>query len=245
MGKLDLQSRLDFDMEEAFADVAISSEFSPQLFLVPTDLQMNSWRYRGVKRAIDVLCSTLLMTICLVPGLLIAAAIALTSEGPVFYSEIRVGRGKRPFRIWKFRSMRTKGSGHDRMETVSRFEVLSRWRTEKDLHDPRITRVGRFIRTWSLDELPQLINVFLGDMSLVGPRPVVRAELPLYKHLLDFYLATTPGLSGLWQVSGRSNLTFSARARLDAYYVQSWSLRQDCMILVRTIPAVVRRVGAR
>ena len=141
MGKLDLQSRLDFDMEEAFADVAISSEFSPQLFLVPTDLQMNSWRYRGVKRAIDVLCSTLLMTICLVPGLLIAAAIALTSEGPVFYSEIRVGRGKRPFRIWKFRSMRTKGSGHDRMETVSRFEVLSRWRTEKDLHDPRITRV--------------------------------------------------------------------------------------------------------
>jgi lipopolysaccharide/colanic/teichoic acid biosynthesis glycosyltransferase len=232
-------------MNEVLADESINLEFSPQLFLVPTDLQMKSWRYRGAKRAIDLCCSTLLMLLCLVPGLLIAAAIALTSKGPIFYSEIRVGRGKRPFRIWKFRSMRAPRISHNRAETTAHLKVLTRWRTEKDLPDPRITPVGRFLRSWSLDELPQLINVFRGDMSLVGPRPVVRAELSLYRHLLDFYLATTPGLSGLWQVSGRSNLSFSARARLDASYVQSWSLRQDFVILVRTIPAVVRRVGAR
>jgi len=141
--------------------------------------------------------------------------------------------------------MLVKNVDRGRFEAVPHFEVHSRWRTHKDIHDPRITAVGRFLRRWSLDELPQLINVLRGDMSLVGPRPVVKAELPLYEHLLHFYLAATPGLSGLWQVSGRSNVNFSKRARLDATYVRSWSLHRDFTILARTVPAVLRRVGAR
>jgi len=116
---------------------------------------------------------------------------------------------------------------------------------DKRGYDPRITRIGRFLRRWSLDEVPQLFNVLRGDMSLIGPRPVVKAETHLYKHLLPFYLAATPGLSGLWQVSGRSNLDYEARARLDATYVQTWSLKADFKILVRTVPTVLRRIGAR
>jgi lipopolysaccharide/colanic/teichoic acid biosynthesis glycosyltransferase len=115
----------------------------------------------------------------------------------------------------------------------------------KDVPDPRITWVGGFLRKWSLDELPQLINVLRGDMSLVGPRPIVEAELPMYGHLKHFYLAAIPGLSGLWQVSGRSNISFAARVNLDASYVRYWSLRGDLKILLRTVPAVLRRVGAR
>jgi exopolysaccharide production protein ExoY len=235
----------NMEFEEAYIESTSPGDSSPQLCLVPAAIEMSSWRYRGLKRAVDLVLSTAILIPCLIPGLVIALAIALSSEGPVFYREVRIGRGRKPFRIWKFRSMCVPKVPHNNFETARHLEVLSRWRTQKDTLDPRITTVGCFLRRWSLDELPQLINVLRGEMSLVGPRPVVRAELPLYKHLLDFYLATTPGLSGLWQVSGRSNLSFSARAKLDATYVRSWSLRQDLIILVRTIPAVLRRVGAR
>jgi lipopolysaccharide/colanic/teichoic acid biosynthesis glycosyltransferase len=123
--------------------------------------------------------------------------------------------------------------------------TLLHWRVHKTHSDPRITPIGGFLRRWSLDELPQLLNVFRGDMSLIGPRPVIAAEVPLYGHLQHFYLAATPGLSGLWQVSGRSNVSFAARANLDASYVRNWSLPGDFAILLRTVPAVLCRVGAR
>jgi exopolysaccharide production protein ExoY len=245
MGFLSTQSQLGYAPEEFDTTTAIYEDAVPRLSLVPAASRMQSWQYQVVKRGVDLVCATLMITACVVPGLMIAAAIALTSKGSIFYSEVRIGQGGRPFRIWKFRSMRTKMTRYSQIEAVPHLEFLSRWRTDKDCHDPRITPVGRFIRRWSLDELPQLINVFRGDMSLVGPRPVVRAELPLYEHLLDFYLAATPGLSGLWQVSGRSNVNFSTRAKLDASYVRSWSLRSDLVILARTLPAVLRRVGAR
>ncbi len=233
------------DLEAAYLIAAAEQEQVRQPFLVAVGSGMGSWRYRTVKRSIDVLLSSLMLLLCFIPGLIIAAAVALSSRGPVFYTEIRVGQRRRPFRIWKFRSMRCGMTAFSAFSEMPHFEVLSRWRVRKDCHDPRITAVGRFIRRWSLDELPQLFNVLKGDMSLVGPRPVVRAELPLYKHLVGFYLTTVPGLSGLWQVSGRSDLSFSARAKLDASYVKSWSLRQDFIIMARTIPAVLRRVGAR
>jgi lipopolysaccharide/colanic/teichoic acid biosynthesis glycosyltransferase len=123
--------------------------------------------------------------------------------------------------------------------------VVLQWRMDKRQHDPRVTKVGRFLRRWSLDEVPQIINILCGDMSLVGPRPIVKAETDLYKDLLPFYLAATPGLSGLWQVSGRSNLDYGTRAKLDATYVRTWSLKSDLRILMRTVPAVLRRIGAR
>jgi undecaprenyl-phosphate galactose phosphotransferase len=116
---------------------------------------------------------------------------------------------------------------------------------DKRQPDPRVTLIGRFLRRWSLDEVPQLINVLRGDMSLIGPRPIVKAETYYYKDLLPFYLAATPGLSGLWQVSGRSDLDYDERAKLDASYVRNWSLAADLKIFLRTIPAVLGRVGAR
>jgi undecaprenyl-phosphate galactose phosphotransferase len=200
------------------------------------ELPLVSWRYRYVKRAFDVLCALLMMLLFLVPGLIIAFLIRMTSPYPVFYREERIGRNGTPFRIWKFRSMRPHGAPH--------LNVLQ-WRMDKHSNDPRITPIGGFLRRWSLDEMPQVINVLRGDMSLIGPRPVVEAETHFYKQLLPYYLAATPGLSGLWQVSGRSDLDYEARAKLDAHYVRTWSLTADFSILFRTIPAVIGRVGAR
>lgn len=215
-------------------------QVAPGPFIVPTDLPTNSWQYRSVKRMIDVAGALCMFAIFLVPGLLIALAILITSPYPVFYSEQRIGRNGVPFRIWKFRSMRPHVARRAHADGV-----VLQWRMDKRRHDPRITLIGRFLRRWSLDEVPQIFNVLRGDMSLIGPRPIVKAETYNYKHLLSFYLAATPGLSGLWQVSGRSDLNYSERARLDAAYVQNWSLAQDFKILMRTVPAVLGRVGAR
>jgi lipopolysaccharide/colanic/teichoic acid biosynthesis glycosyltransferase len=114
----------------------------------------------------------------------------------------------------------------------------------KHIADPRITALGSFLRGWSLDELPQFFNVLCGEMSLIGPRPIVQAELHLYGDLLEYYLCVKPGLSGLWQVSGRSNLDYARRAELDAKYVRTRSLVSDISLIFRTIPAVLRREGS-
>jgi lipopolysaccharide/colanic/teichoic acid biosynthesis glycosyltransferase len=207
--------------------------------VVPVE-QLDSWHYRYVKRAVDIVGALLGLAIFLVPGLLIALAILITSPYPVFYCEERIGRYGVPFRIFKFRSMRPHAAHRERPEGV-----VLQWRMDKRRHDPRVTFIGRFLRRWSLDEVPQVFNILRGDMSLIGPRPIVRAETYHYKHLLSFYLAATPGLSGLWQVSGRSDLDYAERSRLDAAYVRNWSLAADFKILLRTIPAVLGRVGAR
>jgi exopolysaccharide production protein ExoY len=223
-----------------------ASELPDLVFMQYPDAPWESWRYRYAKRAVDVLGASTMLVLSAIPSLVIAAAIRLTSAGPVFYREERVGRNGRPFRIWKFRSMRPKRSGKD--VTTSLEDSDDHWRLSKGSNngaaDPRITPIGCFLRKWSLDELPQIINVLRGDMSLVGPRPVVEAETSLYGDLLPFYLAATPGLSGLWQVSGRSNVDFEKRARLDAFYVQTWSLKTDFYLLGRTVSAVLSRSGA-
>ncbi len=209
-----------------------------------TTLLVNDWRYRYVKRALDVICASLMLIGFLVPGLVIAAIIRLSSPYPVFYREERIGRDGKAFQIWKFRSMRPHRATLANPGTHPETTVLQ-WRMQKRKDDPRITPVGRFLRRWSLDELPQIFNVLRGEMSLIGPRPVVKAETYLYKGLLPYYLSAKPGLSGLWQVSGRSNLDYDERAELDASYVQTWSLALDINILLRTLPAVLSRVGAR
>ena len=212
--------------------------------VLPVDLPLESWRYRYVKRALDIIGALLMFAVFVIPGTLIALAMLLTSPYPVFYHEERVGRGGRPFRIWKFRSMRPHATPH-RITNPHSDGVVLQWRMDKRNPDPRVTTIGRFLRRWSLDEVPQVFNVLRGDMSLIGPRPIVKAETYCYKHLLSFYLAATPGLSGLWQVSGRSDLDYAERAKLDATYVQNWTLTADLKILLRTIPAVLSRVGAR
>jgi lipopolysaccharide/colanic/teichoic acid biosynthesis glycosyltransferase len=208
------------------------------------EIQLNNLRYRYLKRAIDFFSSLFLIFLSAVPGLLIAAAIVLTSRGSVFYREKRVGRGGKHFRIWKFRSMHQNAAGKNHVKANHADGVVLEWRMCKQRRDPRITVVGGFLRRWSLDELPQLFNVLTGDMSLVGPRPIVESETGLYGDLLPYYLAATPGLSGAWQVSGRSEVGYDDRVRLDASYVSSWSMRNDFGILFRTLPAVLSRIGA-
>jgi exopolysaccharide production protein ExoY len=240
-----LQSQVVYDEPSVTFDEtqAVSSDHSAQYLVFP-GLPLDSWRYRYVKRAVDIVLATMMGLVLLIPCLLIALLIRLTSPYPVFYREIRIGREGVPFGIWKFRSMKPHTALRSSQATHPESTVLQ-WRIQKHHNDPRITPIGRFLRRWSLDELPQLFNVLRGEMSLIGPRPVVRAETRMYRDLLPYYLAATPGLSGLWQVSGRSDLDFEARANLDADYVEHWSLRSDLSILFRTIPAVLKRVGAR
>lgn len=205
---------------------------------------VESWRYKYVKRAFDLCSALIIIAIFAIPGLLIAAAILLTSKGPIFYREQRIGSNGHTFRIWKFRSMYRNAEQEARIAHVQAGARVLKWRMRKDLRDPRVTKLGKFLRIWSLDELPQLINVLRGEMSLVGPRPIVEAETTFYGDLLPCYLAATPGLSGLWQISGRSNIDYEKRAKLDAFYIRSWSLRTDLAILFQTVPAVLGRIGA-
>jgi exopolysaccharide production protein ExoY len=208
------------------------------------EISLDLWRYLYVKRVIDLLLGSVMLVAFLVPGLLIAVLIALTSTGAVFYREERIGRNGRRFRIWKFRTMYADSWRRGGTAPYQSSGAILHWRTAKRLRDPRITAVGRVLRSWSLDELPQVINVLNGEMSLVGPRPIVHAECALYADSLPFYLAAVPGLSGLWQVSGRCDLEYEDRVALDARYVSNWSLRSDLAILLRTLPAVLSREGA-
>jgi len=225
-------------------DAIVSEHMYSADFLIYREAPVDSWRYRYVKRAFDVTFSLIMIAAFALPGLVIAALILMTSSGPIFYRESRIGRNGRLFRIWKYRSMHRNAAQRARIaETEAGAKVLE-WRMHKHLRDPRITRVGGFLRKWSLDELPQLLNVLSGDMSLIGPRPIVEAETVLYGNLISAYMSATPGLSGLWQVSGRSHIDYDKRAKLDAQYVQTWSLGGDFVILFRTIPAVLRRIGA-
>lgn len=178
----------------------------------------------------------------LLPVLLgIALAVKVTSHGPVFFRQERVGRDGRTFSMLKFRSMVT---GADRM--VQQLQTTSDGNGVlfKKKNDPRITRVGRLLRRYSLDELPQLFNVLRGEMSLVGPRPPLPTEVERYGFDMHRRFLVKPGLTGLWQVSGRSDLSWDDSVRIDVRYVENWSLTFDFMILWKTVGAVFRGSGA-
>ena len=194
-----------------------------------------------LKRCFDFLAASLLVVALSPFMLLVAILIKLDSRGPVIYRQQRVGRNGKLFNMYKFRSMRPDA---DRL-----LEKL--WnQNEADgiafkIHDdPRVTRLGRFLRKYSIDELPQLFNVLKGDMSLVGPRPPLPIEVEHYGAWEWRRLEVTPGITGLWQVSGRSDLSFSQWVNLDIYYIENWSLILDLKILLKTIPAVIRGEGA-
>lgn len=203
-------------------------------------------RYEGadrfVKRAFDVVVSGGLLLLGSVPLLVVAAAVLLTSPGGLFFSHERIGKNGEPFRMLKFRSMVA--------DADSRLAGLLQEQGSQDKplfkveNDPRITPVGRFLRRYSIDEIPQLINVLRGDMSLVGPRPQVAKEVALYDDAAARRLFVKPGMTGLWQVSGRSNLDWDESVRLDLYYVENWSLLYDVSIMVRTVRAVLTSDGA-
>jgi Undecaprenyl-phosphate galactose phosphotransferase WbaP len=198
-----------------------------------------------LKRAID-LCLTAAASVVFLPlSLFIILAIKIGSPGPVFYAQCRIGRGGREFRAWKFRSMVTNADAILKSYLENNPEMASEWqRNHKLKNDPRITRIGRFLRATSLDEVPQLWNVIRGDMSLVGPRPIVREEIHHYGDDFETYTWVPGGLTGLWQVSGRSATSYQQRVNFDRFYVHNWSVWLDFCILFRTIGIVLSRSGA-
>jgi lipopolysaccharide/colanic/teichoic acid biosynthesis glycosyltransferase len=204
--------------------------------------RVHSFHYEVDKRLLDVLFVGFIFVPCLLAGTLLALVAWCSSRGPIFYREFRIGRNDKPFKIWKFRTMYV---GEERLRRLEEaLHVEKEMRIRKQHGDPRVTPFGRIMRRWSLDELPQLINVLRGEMSLIGPRPIVNSERKLYGEDFPYYCAVRPGVSGLWQVSGRSNLTYQERVKLDRRYVDDWSLGMDLEILLKTIPAVVRTDGA-
>ncbi len=193
------------------------------------------------KRVLDiVICSVAL--VALAPLMLMIAALIYIFMGrPIVFSHERIGFNRIPFRCYKFRTMVTNSQEVLARHLAHNPEAARRWsETRKLMDDPRVTPLGQFLRKSSLDELPQLFNILKGDMSCVGPRPVVADELAKYGLSNRDYLSTRPGLTGLWQVSGRSNTTYLSRVCLDRIYCRRWSLNLDFLIMFKTIPAVLK-----
>jgi len=197
------------------------------------------------KRCLDLVL-TLIACIILLPLLLLfALLIRLTSPGPVFYGHTRLGKGGNYFKAWKFRSMVVNGDEVLKRHLETNPAAREEWeRNQKLRHDPRVTWIGRLLRVTSLDELPQLLNVIRDEMSLVGPRPIIKNEIPRYGDSIELYQKVAPGITGLWQVSGRNNTTYAERVAWDEYYVRNWSPWLDLHILIRTVDVVLRREGA-
>ena len=202
-------------------------------------------RYRFIKRLMDIFLILLALPM-LIPALLIVALMVwLTSPGPVFFYHRRLCHGGAFFSMWKFRTMCQNSAEVLEHHLAEHPEARAEWnKTHKLRNDPRITPVGRFLRRSSLDELPQIWNVLQGRMSLVGPRPIVAAEVQKYGDCFDCYTKVKPGVTGLWQVSGRSSLTYNQRVHLDCHYIANWSLTRDCSILLRTLRSVMNSDGA-
>ncbi len=194
------------------------------------------------KRAFDVASSAAALLLFSPVIAATALAVKLESPGPVFFRQVRVGKNGRPFRMFKFRSMRA--DAEDRLESL-RLQNEASGPVFKMRHDPRVTRVGAFIRRHSIDELPQFLNVLSGEMSVVGPRPPVPAEVRQYERWQRRRLSVKPGITCTWQVSGRSDISFDRWMELDLDYIDSWSLWHDVKICFQTIPAVLTSRGAR
>ncbi len=199
---------------------------------------------RIVKRLLDIGLSFFVLIVLSPVLLIVAAAIKLTDPGPVFYRHSRISRGGKKFQVYKFRTMLARycaGPGFSGQSELEIYRDLGRQdlvaeflRDHKVKDDPRVSSIGKFLRKTSLDELPQLVNVLGGELSLVGPRPIVEAELARYGRWASYLLSIKPGLTGLWQISGRNDISYDERVRLDSHYVQNWSLGQDFIIMIKT-----------
>lgn len=199
---------------------------------------------RAAKLAMDMLAAGLLVAV-LAPAMALVALAIKRDGGPVFFAQKRIGMGGRTFGCLKFRTMVMNGDEVLRRHLEADPRAATEWANAQKLRkDPRVTGIGHLLRLTSLDELPQLFNVLRGDMSLVGPRPIVEKEIPRYRDDFAWYCAVRPGLTGLWQVSGRSDTSYARKVHLDSWYVRNWTLWDDIVILAKTIPAVLLRRGA-
>jgi exopolysaccharide biosynthesis polyprenyl glycosylphosphotransferase len=194
------------------------------------------------KRIFDMTVSAIALFVLSPLFLIVALLIRLDSKGPIFFAQMRVGKDKKHFKMWKFRSMYIDAEAHKAAlmkENEMKGGILFKMK-----HDPRVTPVGHFIRKFSIDELPQLWNVFIGDMSLVGPRPPLPIEVAQYTHYQVRRLAVTPGITCIWQVSGRSEIPFEKQVKMDLQYIANQSFWFDIALLLQTIPAVLKAKGA-
>ncbi len=203
------------------------------------------WRFnlsKTLKRSFDVLLASILLVAFSPIFILVSILIKMDSEGPLFFKQERVGLNGKLFSMWKFRSMVDNAEAI--RENLNDSNEMKNGVLFKIKHDPRVTKVGRFIRKSSIDELPQLVNVILGDMSLVGPRPHLEREVNEYRRFDYARLRVMPGVTGLWQVEGRSDSPFETQVKLDLQYIETQSLLLDIILLFRTIPAVLMGRGA-
>lgn len=199
--------------------------------------------YLFIKRFFDLLLSLVAIIILSPLFLIIAILIKIDSEGPVFFKHKRIGKNGKIIGIYKFRSMVINAE-----ELIKKFTPEQKAEYEKNFkldNDPRITKIGKFLRKSSLDELPQLINILIGNMSIVGPRPIVKKELEKYGKNKDKFLSVTPGLTGFWQASGRSDVSYDERIKMELYYVDNCSLWLDFKIILKTFVAVIKKEGAK
>ena len=199
--------------------------------------------YIKIKRVIDVILASVALILLSPLFAIIAIAIKIDSKGPVFFAHKRIGKNGKIIKLYKFRSMVINAE-----ELIKSFipEQMREYKENYKLtNDPRITKVGKFLRKTSLDELPQLINIINGDLSIIGPRPVVADELEKYGVNKDKFLSVTPGLTGYWAANGRSNTTYEQRMEMELYYIDNLSLKMDIKVFFKTILSVVKKEGAR
>lgn len=198
--------------------------------------------YRYIKRIIDVVLASIALVVLSPIFLIIALAIKLESKGPVFFKHTRIGKDGKIIKLYKFRSMVTNAE-----ELIKAFtpEQMKEYKENYKLtNDPRITKVGKFLRKTSLDELPQLLNIIKGDLTIIGPRPVIAEELKKYGTNTEKFLSVTPGLTGYWAANGRSCTTYEQRMQMELYYIDNLYLKMDVKVFFKTIEAVIKREGA-
>lgn len=201
--------------------------------------------YYTLKRFIDILIILFFSPIIIPIFVILMLLVKCTSKGPVFYGHKRIGKNGKEFKCWKFRTMVY--NSQEILEQILATDPVraAEWEAERKFKDdPRITKFGKFLRKTSLDELPQLINILLGQMSLVGPRPVTKPELEKYGYYKNYVLSVLPGLSGMWQVNGRSETSYEERIYFDTFYIQNWSIWLDLWILIKTVYVVIKGKGA-
>ena len=232
-------------VSEYVLPVAVGESFGRSATRRPSSLPSSLFRYQVIKRGADLAFVVVALPVLLPVLFVVAMVVKLTSPGPIFFSHRRIGKDGAFFSMWKFRTMCVNSADVLERHLAANPAARREWNECHKLRfDPRITSVGLFLRKYSLDELPQIWNVFRAQMSLIGPRPIVAAEVEKYADAYEDYCRVKPGLTGLWQVSGRSKLTYDERVALDRRYVASWSLFADLKILLSTFKSVVNRDGA-
>lgn len=199
--------------------------------------------YIKIKRVIDVILASVALILLSPLFAIIAIAIKIDSKGPVFFANKRIGKNGKIIKLYKFRSMVI--NAEELIKSFTPEQMREYKENYKLTNDPRITKVGKFLRKTSLDELPQLINIINGDLSIIGPRPVVADELEKYGVNKDKFLSVTPGLTGYWAANGRSNTTYEQRMEMELYYIDNLSLKMDIKVFFKTILSVLKKEGAR